>query len=122
MEAARLMKMASPMIPPSGRAPEQGSRWDRFGTEACGGDKIVSGLAPRVSEFMGIYRPRIRAIGATGGPQARVARPTPLGAPPALWGPCGSSGPPEASRVSYCPEKIVKKFHRVWTSVGMVFL
>ena len=46
------MKMASPMIPPSGKVPEKGSRWDRFGIEACGGDKIVSGLALRVSEYM----------------------------------------------------------------------
>ena len=74
------------MIPSSGRVPEQGSRWDRFGTEACGSDKIVSGLAPRVSEYMGIYRPKIRANGVSRGPQAWVARP-PLGR--ATW-PCGA--------------------------------
>jgi hypothetical protein len=52
MEAARLIKMASSMIPSSGRAPKQGSRWDRFGTEACGNDKKYSGLALRVLEYM----------------------------------------------------------------------
>ena len=87
MEAARLMKMASPMIPPSDRVPEQGSRRDRFGTEACGGDKIVSGLAPRVLGFLGIYRPEIRSSGPPWGPHGQGARPTPLGAPGSRVGP-----------------------------------
>ena len=118
-----MMKMASPMIPSSGRVPEQGSRWDRFGTEACGGNKIVSGLALRVSGFMGIYRPEIRANRGSGGPQAWPARLPPLGAPPGLVAPPWVFWSlPEASRVSYVPEKITKKFHRVWTSIGMVFL
>ena len=41
--------------------------------------------APRVLEYMWIYRPLIRANGAAGDPQAWVARPTPQGTPPGLW-------------------------------------
>ena len=51
MEVARLMKRPPWMGFPFGRAPKQGSRWDHFKTEACGGDKIVSGLALRVLGF-----------------------------------------------------------------------
>jgi hypothetical protein len=51
MEAARLMKIASPMDSPSGRAPKNASRLDHGRTEACVGNKIVSGLAPGVSVF-----------------------------------------------------------------------
>ena len=43
METTGMMKMASSDDPPSGWVPEQSSRWDRFGTEACGGVKTHLG-------------------------------------------------------------------------------
>ena len=75
MEAARMMKMASPMIPPSGRAPEKGSRCDRFGTEACDGGVKVLGYFPRVSKYIGFFSVGITQNGPTRGPQACMARP-----------------------------------------------
>ena len=47
----------------------------------------------------------------------------PRGAPPELVGPSWIFWlPPEASSVTYIPEKFLVTFYRVWTSVGMVFL
>ena len=109
---------------PSGRAPEQGSRLDRFGTEACGGDKILlKVLAPRVLVFIGNYGGGIRSVGPPRGPHGQGARPTPWARPPSHVGPSWLlSIAPEASQVSCVPEKIIKKFHRVWTFVGIDFL
>ena len=43
METAGMMKMASGDDSPSSRVLEKGSRWDLFGTEACGGAKTHLG-------------------------------------------------------------------------------
>jgi hypothetical protein len=55
MEATMLMKRPPVMDSPSGRTPEQGFRWDLFGTEACSSDKILLKTRQMVSVFIGIY-------------------------------------------------------------------
>ena len=54
---------------PSGGAPEQARRWDLVGTEGCGGG--IRFLAPYliVWGYVGIYRRKEYAGGATGGPR-----------------------------------------------------
>jgi hypothetical protein len=96
---------------PSGRVPEKVSIWDLEGTETCGGGKSVLGGSLLVWEYLRIYSAGIRSGGATRGPQAWGARPTPQGVPGRLVVPpwlLRSS--PEASSVSSGPEKINPKF------------
>ena len=80
MEAARLMKISSPTVSPSGIVPKKDSKWDRFRIGAYGGRRIFPGLAPRILEYMGINRPEIRANRASGGLKAWSA-PSPGHAP-----------------------------------------
>ena len=83
------MKKPLAMVPPSGRAPEQGSNWDRFGIEACGGAiSFLDGLR-MVSGFMGFIGGRIRLRGGIGGPHGHMAR---LGGGSASC-PCGALEP-----------------------------
>ena len=67
---------------PSGGAPEQAPRWDLVDTKGCGSG--IRFLAPVliVWGYVGIYRRKEYAGGATGGPRGRGARPG--GAPPTL--------------------------------------
>ena len=59
---------------PSGGAPEQAPRWDLTGTEGCGGG--IRFLAPClvVWGYVGIYRRKKEAGGATWGPRGWRAR------------------------------------------------
>ena len=75
--------MPSVIESPSGKLPEKAPRLDLTGTEAPGGGKVFSWLSLVYREYFGIYRLKIRVGGVAVGPQARGARPTPLGAP--LW-------------------------------------
>ena len=52
---------------PSSRALKQGSRWDHFRIEVCGGDKILLDSLLKVTEILGIYRPGIRSNRGSGG-------------------------------------------------------
>ena len=82
------MKTASLMIAPFDRLLEHGSILDRKTTEACDDDEVVSGLAPRVYDYWGIYGARNRSNKATG---AHKLGWRPLGAHPlSLWLPRGS--------------------------------
>ena len=109
--AARLMKKPSVIDSPSGRVVKKASRWDRGRTEACGSGKVFSSVFLVYVEYFGIYSAGIRSRGATRGPQAWGARPTPLGAPSRLvvssW---LFRSSPEASWVSSGPEKNNPKF------------
>ena len=69
------------MASPSGRAPEQGSRWDLFRTEACGGDKILLEARQMVSVFIGIYGGGIEVKAVPVGPTWTGGAPTPLATP-----------------------------------------
>ena len=71
------------MDAPSGRAPEQAPRWDLVGTEGCGGG--IRFLAPYlvVWGYVGIYRRKEYAGGATGGHEGG-GRAWGVGAPPYL--------------------------------------
>ena len=71
---------------PSGRVPTEAFRWDRGIIEACGGERIVSGIASEVSGYMGIYSVRTRSEGANGGHKASGSALTPRVRPL----PCGS--------------------------------
>ena len=68
----------------SGRAPEQGPRWDLVDIESCGGGIRV--LAPYliVWGYVGIYRRKEYVGGAIGGPRGWRARLVGVGAPPYL--------------------------------------
>ena len=123
MEAARLMKRPPAMASPSGRTLEQGSRWDLFGTEACGGDKILLEARQMVSVFIGnLWRwNQVKAV--TVGPTWTGGVATPLAAPPVLVAASWLlSISPEASSVSCCPKKIVLNRQRILTSVDIDFL
>ena len=93
------------MASPSDTAPEQGSRWDLFGIEACGGDKILVEARQMVSVFIGIYGSGIRSVGPPWAPHGQ-GRDHPLVTPPVhvagLW---PLSMIPEASSVPCCPKK-----------------
>ena len=108
---------------PSDRVSEKASRWDHGRTETCGGEKVISGGSVLVSQYLRIYRSGIRSDGATWGTQGIRARLPPQGAPCclvahsfAVW------SPPEASKVSFVQNKIVKKIRSVWTLFGTDFL
>ena len=66
-----LMYKPSVIDAPSGEAPEQASRWDLVGTEGCGGG--IRFLAPVliVRGYVGVYRRKKYAGGATRGPRGR---------------------------------------------------
>jgi hypothetical protein len=80
------------MIPPSGRVPKKGCRWDHGGTEACGGVKTHLGLFLGVSLFIGFFSVGIRSDGATWAPRGTRAR---LGGG-APWCLMGTGWPPSS--------------------------
>ena len=59
---------------PSGRVPENASRWDHGRTEAGSGGKIVSNGSLLIWGFMGIYGSGIRSNRAAWDPQAQAVR------------------------------------------------
>ena len=63
------------MDAPSGRAPEQATRWDLVGTEGCGGG--ITFLAPFliIWGYVGVYRRKEYVGGVTGGPRGWRASP-----------------------------------------------
>ena len=71
--------------PPSGRAPEQVSRWAHDGTETCGGGKTVSGGSLGFLGLIRIYRPENNARGPGRWSQAIRARPPPWARPVVCW-------------------------------------
>ena len=85
------MKRHPAMASPFGRALEQGSRSDLFGTEACGGDKILLEARQIVSVFIGIYGGGIRSRRCLWALHGRGARPTPRVRHLSMWAPRGSS-------------------------------
>ena len=117
------MKRPPAMASPSGRAPEQGSRWDLFGTEACGGDKILLEVRRMVSVFIGIYGGgnQVKAV-LLWAPHGRGVRPPPGRA----TCPCGPLvAHLDSSRSFQCfllPKKIVLNRQRILTSVDIDFL
>ena len=95
------------MTPPSGRVPEQGSRWYFFGTEACGGDGEVLGLFLRVSLFIGFFSVGITRRWAKMGPRGTTALlpPPPQARGGGLCAPRKASG----SSMKFCGSLLVQK-------------
>ena len=68
MESTGMMKMATADDSPFGRVPEQGPSWFLVATEACGGVTPDLFCSPMVLGYIGIYRRKKYARGATRGP------------------------------------------------------
>ena len=98
---------------PSAGVPEQVSRWDLMRTETCSGRKVFL-VCPLVygqylvfiEQELGLQE--LQGAHKLGGmPYELVALTWPF------W------PPPESSRVSCGPRKIIKKFRFVWTPFGI---